>query len=381
MRKLITIGLNTIQGFAIPAFNFLIAVFGIKVFGKTDWASLINVMIWVFFLTFVFGWGNRDYLLRSYSEKPGKLYHSFFSNFLSRCFLLPFSLLLFFFFHTQIAIWAVTLVVLIFAYTSLATLVVHHQKFFAQLIAETIGFTIIFGSIFYVKEFNLETFLQVYVVSMIVKLIVLSLQLDFWKEPFSAKISIQEFKIGFPFFLLGFSGWLASKTDIYIIDFYLEKSQLAEYQLLITSFLMLQALAAHITIPFTKHVYRVSEKVIQKLKYKLYAIAFPVIALGGFAIWFVMEYFVKLGFSYEYYILGGLIAMPCFFYTLNIMELVKIHKERTILYISFLSFVISVSLIFLLIEEYEIFGVLLSVCITQWIVLITYKLHRSFFLK
>ena len=381
MRKLITIGLNTIQGFAIPAFNFLIAIFGIKVFGKTDWASLINVMIWVFFLTFVFGWGNRDYLLRSYSEKPGKLYHSFFSNFLSRCFLLPFSLLLFFFFPTQIAIWAVALVVLIFAYTSLATLVVHHQKFFAQLIAETIGFTIIFGSIFYVKEFNLETFLQVYVVSMIVKLIVLSLQLDFWKEPFSAKISIQEFKIGFPFFLLGFSGWLASKTDIYIIDFYLEKSQLAEYQLLITSFLMLQALAAYITIPFTKHVYRVSEKVIQKLKYKLYAIAFPVIALGGFAIWFVMEYFVKLGFSYEYYILGGLIAMPCFFYTLNIMELVKIHKERTILYISFLSFVISVSLIFLLIEEYEIFGVLLSVCITQWIVLITYKLHRSFFLK
>ncbi|QHI38120.1 hypothetical protein IMCC3317_35060 [Kordia antarctica] len=378
MRRLITIGMNTIRGFASPAFNFLIVVFGVKIFGKADWASLINVMLWVFFATFMFGWGNRDYLLRKYSQEPGKMYHAFFSNFLSRSLLLPFALLLLLFFPFEIAFWAILLVVLTFTYSSLSTLVVYHQKFSAQLLAEIIAFAIIFGSIFYVETFNLETFLKIYTIAISIKLVTLSLQLNFWKERFSATISIQEFKAGLPFFILGLSSWLISKTDIYVVDFYLEKSQLAEYQLLITAFLMLQALAAYITIPFTKHVYRVSEEVVQKIKYKLYAVSIPLTIFGGFSIWYIMEYFVKLGFSYEYYIVGGLIALPCYFYTLNIMELMKNHKERTIIYISFFGFFVNISLIFLLIETYEILGILVSVCITQWIVLLVYKVYRRF---
>ncbi|MFT5251165.1 MAG: O-antigen/teichoic acid export membrane protein [Flavobacteriales bacterium] len=378
MRRIITIGMNTIQGFASPAFNFLIVVFGVKVFGKADWASLINVMLWVFFVTFMLGWGNRDHLLRKYSQEPGKIYHAFFSNFLSRCLLLPFALLLLLFFPIHISPWAILLVILTFTYSSLSTLVVYHQKFSAQLLAEIVAFAIIFGSVFYVKTFDLETFLKIYTIAIAAKLVLLSVQMNFWKESFSATISIQEFKAGLPFFILGLSGWLMSKADIYVVDFYLEKSQLAEYQLFITAFLMLQALAAYMTIPFTKHVYRVSDEVVQKMKYKLYAAAFPLTILGGFAIWVVMEYFVKLGFTYDYYIVGGLIALPCYFYTLNIMELMKNHKERTIIYISFFGFFVNFSLIFLLIETYEIFGVLLSVCSAQWVVLLVYKIYRRF---
>jgi O-antigen/teichoic acid export membrane protein len=378
MRRLLTIGINTIQGFTSPAFNFLIVVFGVKVFGKADWASLINVMLWVFFVTFMLGWGNRDHLLRKYSQEPGKMYHAFFSNFLSRCLLLPFALLLLLFFPIHISSWAILLVILTFTYSSLSTLVVYHQKFSAQLLAEIVAFAIIFGSVFYVKTFDLETFLKIYTIAIATKLVLLSVQMNFWKERFSATISIEEFKAGFPFFILGLSGWLMSKVDIYVVAFYLEKSQLAEYQLLITAFLMLQALAAYMTIPFTKHVYRVSDNVVQKIKYKLYAVALPLTILGGFSIWFIMEYFVELGFSYEYYFVGGLIALPCYFYTLNIMELMKNHKERTIIYISFFGFLVNISLIFLLIEPYEILGVLISVCITQWVVLIAYKMFRRF---
>ncbi|MHA7057577.1 lipopolysaccharide biosynthesis protein [Aquimarina sp. M1] len=379
MRRLRLIGVNTIQGFANPAFNFLIVVFGIKTFGKTDWASLINVMLWVFLLTFILGWGNRDHLLREYSKEPGKMYHTFFSNFLSRSLLLPFSLLFFLFFPVTIAFWAVLFVLLTFIYSSLSTLVVYHQKFSAQLLAEILAFVIIFGSIFYFEIFNLEKFLKVYVIATTTKLIALSIQMNFWKEAFTAKISFQEFKAGFPFFLLGLSGWLISKVDIYMVDFYLEKSQLAEYQLLITAFLMLQALSAYITIPFTKHVYRLSDKVVQKVKYKLYALALPLTLLGGFTIWFIMEYFVKLGFTTAYYFVGGFIALPCYFYTLNIIELIKSYKEQTIIYISIFGFFVNISLIFFLIETYQIMGVLCSVCITQWIILITYKLNRRYF--
>jgi O-antigen/teichoic acid export membrane protein len=137
-------------------------------------------------------------------------------------------------------------------------------------------------------------------------------------------------------------------------------------------------LAGYIIIPFTKHVYRMSDDMVQKIKYKLYAVALPLTILGGFLIWFIMEYFVELGFSYEYYFVGGWIALPCYFYTLNIMELMKDHKEHTIIYISFLGFLVNISLIFFLIEAYEILGVLISICITQWLVLLAYKVYRRF---
>ncbi|WAC03785.1 hypothetical protein N7U66_10400 [Lacinutrix neustonica] len=381
MSRLLTIGMNTIRGFANPAFNFLIVIFGVKIFGKNDWASLINVMIWVFFLTFILGWGNRDHLLREYSKAPGKMYDAFFSNLLSRSLLLPLALLLFLFFPVHIALWAVLLVVLTFAYASLSTLIIYYQNFSAQLLAEAAAFIIIFGSVFYFETFDLEIFLIVYTIAIVTKLVVLTVQMNFWKEQFSATLSIQEFKSGFPFFVLGLSGWLMSKVDIYIVDFYLHQSQLAEYQLLITAFLMLQALASYITIPFTKHIYRVSDKVVQKMKNKLYTAALPLTSFGVFSIWIILEKFVKLGFTYHYYVLGSLIALPCYFYTLNIMELIKAHKESTIIYISLFGFFINISLIFLLIETYEILGVLISVCITQWMMLLVYKALKTTALK
>jgi O-antigen/teichoic acid export membrane protein len=60
------------------------------------------------------------------------------------------------------------------------------------------------------------------------------------------------------------------------------------------------------------------------------------------------------------------------------MELVKNHQERTLIYISLFGFLVNISLILFLIETYEIFGVLISVAITQWLVLVAYKLHRKF---
>ena len=379
MRKLISIGLNTIQGFASTVFNFLIAIFGVRVFGKSDWGHLINILLWVFFITFVLGWGNRDHLLRMYSKSPSKIYHIFFSNLFTRALILPVVVIvLFFLLPFKIASISILLIIFIFLYTSLHTLVIFHQRFGAQLISEIIGFSVIFGSLFYIKSFNLLTFLQLYTLAFLLKFVVLSSYLKYWKNPFSYRISIQEFKLGLPFFILGLSGWLISKTDLYIVGMYLEKNQLSEYQLLSTSFLMLQTLVAFITIPFTKHLYRISKKTLQNIKYKLYIISVPLTFMGICGIWYIMEYFVKLGFTYEYYLIGGGIALPSYFYALNIMELTKNHKEHIIIWISLIGFLINMFSVFLLIDTFKVFGVLISVCITQWSLLFLYKIHMNY---
>jgi hypothetical protein len=72
----LTIGINTIRGFASPTFNFLIAILGIKYFGKDDWGILINILLWVYFVLIITGFGNKEFLIRKYSTEPSKVnYH------------------------------------------------------------------------------------------------------------------------------------------------------------------------------------------------------------------------------------------------------------------------------------------------------------------
>jgi len=376
MNKLILIAINMIRGFSSPFFNFLIAIFGVKIFGKNDWGELINVILWVFLFVFILGWGNKEYLIRKYSQQPSKIYHAFYSNFLSRSLLLPISLLLIFFFPYPISIYCITLVVLMHTYNALDSLVIYHQKFGAQFITELLAFVIIFSSIFYCNDFNLVVFLRLYCLAFLSKITGLIISLKLWEQKITFQLSLKEFKEAFSFFMIAFSGWIASKIDIYIVDFYLPKEQLSEYQLLITAFLMLQSLGGLIIIPFTKHIYRTSDATIHKIQKILYLIAIPLVTIGTLGIWIIMEQFVQLNLNYTFYILGSLIALPSFFYTIDIMMLMRVHQERRVITITLIGFLISFILILLLIQEYQIFGVLLSICISQFIILTIYKTKR-----
>ncbi len=376
MHKLLKISAHTIRGFSGPIFNFLIALFGVKFFSKNDWGLVVNILLWVFLIVFILGWGNRDYLVRKYSKQPSKIYHFFYSNFITRSIFLPFSLLLFLFFSFQIASWGIILCVLMHCYYALDSLVLYHQKFRAQLFAEVIGSSIILGSIFYLDTFNLSLFLKFYCIAFFCKNLCILMVLKLWKNPFSFRISLNEFIDGFWIFTLGFSGLLTSKIDIYLIDLYLPKSTLSEYQLLITAFLMLQAISGFIVIPFTKHIFRLPNHIIKKMQQKLYIVAIPIVIIGTACIWFIMEQFVLLNLNFWYYIYGALMAFPSFLYTLDVMILIKSHQEKRVILMNSLGFIINSILIINVIKNHQILGVLLSVCFTQWLLLLFYKLIR-----
>jgi O-antigen/teichoic acid export membrane protein len=377
MSRIVTVLTNTIRSFANPIFNFLIIILGVKNFGKENWGSLINVMLWVFFIVFIFSWGNREYLIRKYSKYPSNIFHSFYSNLISRGILLPFSFILLLFFPFEISIWCIVLIVLNYFYNSLDSLIVYHQKFSVQFFAEFISFCLLLFYIFHLRKFDLLFFIQLYCISSSLRVLFLVFTLQFWKQKFSFEFSLNEFKLGFPFFILGLSGWLMSKIDIYIVDLYLPKSKLSEYQIFITTFLMLQAFSGFIMVPITKHIYRLPKNIVQKIKIKLYYIAIPVVLLGCLIIFVVMEQFIELNFKYYYYILGFFIALPTFFYTINAMELIKENKEHKIILINLLGFIINSIFILLLISKHQVFGVLLSVCITQWFTLFMYKFNKT----
>jgi O-antigen/teichoic acid export membrane protein len=373
MNKLILIGINALRGFSGPVFNFLIALFAIKLFGKENWGTMINALLSIFLIVFLISWGNKEYLVRKYSKQPSKIFYAFYSNFLTRSLLLPLSLFLLLFFPLQIAFWSILLTILMHCYNALESLIIYNQKFGVQFIAEIIAFGSIISSLFFFENFSLELFLKLYCFAFILKLFIIIINLKIWKEHFSFKISLNEFTATFSFFMLGLSGWIVSKIDLYIVNFTMPKEQISEYQIAITAFLLIQSLSYFIILPFNKHFYRLPEKTIQKIKKIVASVSLPIVAISTFAVWFILEKIAQLNLPTSFYILGGLSCIPTYFFIVDIMIYYRNKKETSILKINFINAFINLILTFFLIQKMGIMGAIISVFINQCSILCFYK--------
>lgn len=364
---------NISRSFAGPIFNFAIALIGVQFLGKENWGAFIQILLWVYFITFLCNFGNKDYLLRTFSEKPSKMFEVFSINFFSRSVFLVLTGVFFIFFSWKLALVCTLLTLLIFSYQSLESLLIYQQKFLVQLVAELVGFLIIVGYIYTTNQIQTESLLLAYCFAFLLKTVILLFLLQIKFKQFKIQFSRQQIYALVPFFLIGFSGWLGSKIDLYIVNFYLPKARIAEYQLLITAFLMLQSFAALLIYPFSKHLYRLPLSVVKKIKNKVALASFPIVVVGTFCIWFVFEYVVNLNLATDLYILGALSAFPIYFFIVDIMVFYRNKNEMQVMKINFISSFLKLVLIFLFINSFGLKGVLLGVLITHIVILIFYK--------
>lgn len=366
MNKLANISINTFRGLATPIFNFLIIIIGIQQFGKDNWGTVIHIAIWVSLLVFILNWGNKDYLIRKYSQNPAKIYYAFFSNLFSRSLLLPLALVFLCFFPTSIALTAILLVFLTHCYLSLESLVVYHQKFGAQLVAEIIGFGFVLGGIYFCETFTLLVFLQLYCFSFLVKTLYLFTALKMWQVSKKFEFSIVQFSESLPFFLLGLSGMIYSKIDLYIVNSSLPSDIISDYQLITAAFLMLQAVAGFIIAPVNKQFYRSQNQTIYKLNTIFQKIAVPFVLLGCLGIWVVLEKWVQLGLDLKIYGIGILICLPSFYYIVPVLNLYKKQQERKVLIANLTVAALNTMATLALLPTLGILGALISVCLSQW---------------
>lgn len=374
MAKPTKIAFNILRNIAVPVFNFLILSFGIKWYGKESWGELLNVLLWVYFLAFLINWGHRDYLVRTISKNPSKLFASLFSNFLSRTvFLLPVSLLLFVFFPPQTSCLSIALVFLMHVNTSFESLIIYRQKFSWQLLSELLGFAILGCLLFFTENFSVDIMLQFFIVSYAAKNLFLFLLNKIPLKSFTVTLSYRELIVMLPFFLIVFSGWIQSKVDLYIVNLFLSPERLSEYQLLNTSFLMLQGMSGFILLPVTKHLYRLSDVSIKKIHRQLALLSLPIVIAGTFSIWFLLNYILNLQIEFYIFILGGVSAFPVFLYLVNIMNLYKKNRENVVMKINFIGTALSLTISISLVPYYGYVGAFTAVVITQYCLLFIYK--------
>jgi len=194
----------------------------------------VSVLLTLFVFSFVAGWGNTEFLIRAYGKHPARIYQIFLSSVFTRSAFLLLTPILFFIYPFHIAIIVVPLICVQFLSESMNSLVVYHHKFKAHILAELVVFLIILLALFSLDSFSASYFLLFYLIANLAKAGILILAIKPFSQGVSLKFNVKLIVAMAPFFVIVLSGWMHSRIDLYIIDFFRSPSELSQYQILAT---------------------------------------------------------------------------------------------------------------------------------------------------
>lgn len=379
-RRLNTILLNLARSFAASLFNFIIAVIGVRTFGADNWGELVSILLTLFVFSFMAGWGNTEFLIRSYGKHPALIYQSFLSSLLTRSIFLLLTPILFFIYPIHIALIVVPLICVQFLSESMNSLVVYHHKFKAHILAEIIVFLTVLTALLILDSFSVSYFLTFYLIANLAKTGILIFALNPFYHRVSVKFDVKIIVSMVPFFLIVFSGWMYSKIELYIIDFFRSPSELSQYQILATAFIMLQGASSFIIYPFSKHIYRLKAQTVAKIQRILFLISLPAALLGGTVIWLFLSFYTPIRFEMNIYILMTIASFPPFIFALDIYKLFRTDMEKKVVRISFIGAFIKLGIAFAFVPLYGVLGAVLGVVVSQWVMLLLFKFDRLTYL-
>jgi O-antigen/teichoic acid export membrane protein len=142
--------------------------------------------------------------------------------------------------------------------------------------------------------------------------------------------SLRWLRAAFPFFLLGFSGLLQSRVDLYFVSAYLPPGEIGRYQVFINFMIYLQSGAGLILVPFLKALYRLTYSRLVSLSLRMLAlgglvagIALPLLAVG-------LRQVYGLRYAPGFFLAGLFIVLPLYFYAPIIYALFKADRPLTV---------------------------------------------------
>jgi len=174
-KHLVHITINAIRSFIGPLSMFIVSYVVVNFYNKDLWGEFVVELLFVNLIAHFLKWGNKDYLLRSFSKKPAKIQTLFYQNlFVRGLFLLPAFLIIVVFNLDLNKAFLIFLWVLgLFIYQSAESLIIYSKKFTIQVIAEVVG--LIFIIVFFTINEVVSTtnLIQMFVVSTWIKSLII----------------------------------------------------------------------------------------------------------------------------------------------------------------------------------------------------------------
>jgi len=375
-RRLSLIAANSVHSLLLPVLNIFISLLVIRFASNKLWGEFVYILILVNLATHVLQWGNKDYLLREFSLNPGSVTALWQKGLLSRVPLLLLFIPAVFFLNLQLDIKLLLILWVFFAFVfqSFDVVIIFKQRFKTALFLDVIVTSIlILCIIIFRSSLSRNLLILLFTLQSLLKMIALGLvfRKDLF-EKFSGRIKPAFLMAALPFFMVGFSGMLASRMDLYCVAYFLSKNEVGQYQVLINLLLYLQGIAAFILTPFIKYVYRFPAKTVKRTRYLMSVVGIVINIPAIAAVYFVISYYYRFVFPPEMFFIAYTFIIPVYIYIVKVQVLFRNHRQKVVVFFCFFYAAINLVLNVFLIPLWGIKGALISSAIVQWLLLISY---------
>ncbi len=373
-KRAISIVLNSIQNLLTPAFNITISALVIRLASRDLWGEFVSWLITAQLVAHILAWGNKEYLLRQFSQHPDQIIGAWWSAFVPRLalFLLICPVLLLLDSGWLLILWIAPL----FIAQSLEVMVIFRKHFAFAVMTEM---TLTIGMLMALVLADSITQSRLFAIFIIGAWGKAGVYVWRYKKVLEARgfaplalAHIVYFRLALPFFLLGLSGMLASRIDLYTLSAIAPKSDVASYQVVINILLYVQAGANFILIPFVKTLYRLDKPTIQKIAMRLFIVGCLIMPVAIMGINLLVGWVYELSYPPMFWLMAGLFALPIFGYLPIIHRLYGQNAQGYVLWVNIIGAVCNGALNLMLIPPLGITGALTASAICQWAMLVAY---------
>lgn len=322
---------NSANSLLVPLFSPVVALLVVRLAGGPGlWGDYVRVLVVAQLVSHVAGWGNKDYVLREFARNPAGLAAAWQTSFVTRLALLAVggaALAL-----AGFGLGRGLLVALLSVAFTLAqgfeVFVVYRRDFVFALGVEALTVALTAAPILIMRSaLTLDTLLLAVGAATLVKAGAYARRYRAEVGPRGAGgFDLGWLRRAWPFFLLGLSGLLQSRVDLYAVTAWLPRDQIGHYQVYTNLMIYLQSGAAFVLVPFVKSLYRLNDRALLGLALKLGLVGLAVVALGVPAAAFALRSVYALDFAPPFLLAGALFVLPIYFYLPSIYALFRVDK-------------------------------------------------------
>lgn len=361
---------------AAPLFGALISLIVIRRTSTAVWGQVVAPMVVVQLAAHLVGWGNKEFLLREFSRSPARIARSWQTSAISRLalfvLLLPGMLLV----PSPPHLWwlAGFWCLGIAASQSLESLVLFRKDFrFALVVEVTAGLLVLTAAGWPGSLPTVDRLLVWFAVAAWLRFAALIVRhRDVTLVRSDSRFDAGYFRQALPFFLLGLTGLLQSRADLYAATWMLAADSLGVYQTLTTMFLLLQSSALFALGPYARLLYRLRHDTIVRISRRLFVLGVAVTACGLGAIHFVLERLYRVPAGVGLLLLGAAIVLPCFYYVPVVYELFQLRRQSAVVWVNAAGALVSFALGLLLLPGLGVAGALIGAAAAQGLMLAVY---------
>jgi len=351
----------------------LISLLVIRQASAAVWGAFVAVLITVQLGTHLVAWGNDTYLLREFSRHPADMADAWQSSLRTRLALFVGLALLAVLLYPQAAGWIVLWGLALALHQSCAVLITYRRDFLFAAVVELAGLAVMLTAVFYVGQaITPDWLLRLFALTTLAKAAVLLLRYWGVVAGGAGRFQPRYFLLALPFFLLGFGGMLNSRIDLYIIAFYFPAEEVGVYQVFSSFLLYIQALAGFILLPFVKTIYRLPYTTIRQMARTLFVLGVLIVPIAMIALSFLLSRLYGILLPSAFYWLGGLAALPLFYFSPIIYALYKAEKQTTVLLVNLLGIISALILNLILLPRLGLIGAIVAMALIKWSTLLIY---------